>query len=819
MASPLPNALFLEIAERSPTAILLMDKHAGLHFANESARALLGLAPPEIHTSHLGTYLEEDDASLLRAALQSHKPSATSRWLALTLRARHQHGERSIGMLLLSSPTLAESGLWVAYCENLTRRQEAESLLRVMAQALDHVDDTLIITDKDGHILHVNRAFERRSGYTRAEVIGQQPRILKADLHSNEYFDAMWQKILEGHTFRAEMISKRKSGEHLHEMKTIVPIKDHQGALTHHIALGQVLPVGELSSSPGASDSERHLQSLYEATVGLWEYDLRTKEVRFSPHWRALLGYRQDELSDRGDDWAALLHPDDRRHFIDTWARHLAGKEAHFELEHRMMHKDGSERWMLTRGLVVRDDQGQPLRLVGYQTDISERKRIEQHLHNEATKDPLTGLPNRAQFISRLKMAMSLSRQQKQSAFAVFFMDLDRFKIINDSMGHLAGDELLRGITARLQTCLRPSDLLARLGGDEFAVLLEGVSQAREAVALATRILTALAEPFIVQGREVFTTSSIGIAMGRKDLQEPDDILRDADTAMYHAKAQGRSRAAVFDSSMRLRVVRLLELETDLRKAMDAGQFSVYFQPICDLDSLQPVGFEALLRWLHPERGFVSPPEFIRIAEDTGLINDIGLWVLRAALRQVRLWQRQFGTKHSLSMSVNLSGVQFLQLDLPNRIDMLLREHGLDPGLLRLEITESVIMDHAEYADAMLAQLKAQGVRISIDDFGTGYASMSYLRRYPIDTVKVDQSFVAKMGEDADAFVLVKTVVNMARNLGMDVIAEGIETQAQLTALRQLGCTRGQGFLLARPMSAPEADAFLAQKLTAAPKG
>ncbi|MDQ3472344.1 MAG: bifunctional diguanylate cyclase/phosphodiesterase, partial [Acidobacteriota bacterium] len=386
--------------------------------------------------------------------------------------------------------------------------------------------------------------------------------------------------------------------------------------------------------------------------------------------------------------------------------------------------------------------------------------------------------------------------------------DLDRFKNINDSLGHIAGDQLLVATARCLEDCMRPMDTVARLGGDEFAILLDGLETAADAILVAERIQQALTRPFMLNGHEVFVTTSIGITLSNTGYEDPENVLRDADTAMYRAKESGKARFEVFDSSMHSHAVALLQLENDLRRAIERREFRVYYQPIIDLETDEVSGFEALVRWYHPERGLVPPDEFISIAEETGLIVDIGIGVLRESCRQLREWQSTLGLK-SLSVAVNLSAKQFAQPDLVSQVKEILQETGLEAQYLKLEITETVVMENAEVARTMLSQLCALGVQLSIDDFGTGYSSLSYLHRFPVKTLKIDRSFIGRMSANGENCEVVKTINTLANNLGMSVVAEGIETETQLSQLKAMGCGYGQGYIFSRPLMAEAASLFV----------
>ncbi|HEY6803195.1 MAG TPA: EAL domain-containing protein [Pyrinomonadaceae bacterium] len=450
---------------------------------------------------------------------------------------------------------------------------------------------------------------------------------------------------------------------------------------------------------------------------------------------------------------------------------------------------------------------------------LAEQERIscalqesEEHFRHAAFHDALTGLPNRALLTEKLKAVIERATQHEDYQYALLFLDLDRFKNINDSLGHPIGDQMLIAMARRLEHLVREADTVARLGGDEFAILLDDISQFGDVLNLAERIQEKLTLPFNLSGHEVFSSASIGIAFSSTGYYHPESILRDADTAMYRAKAQGKACHEIFDKTMHARVVDRLKLEYDLRYAVEREEFLVYYQPIVSLDGGKLAGFEALVRWQHPERGLISPTDFVPVAEETGLIVPIGLWVLREACQQLARWQWQSAENRGLLLSVNLSGRQFAQPNLVGDIERILRETHLDPKSLKLEITESVVMENAETAISMLRQLKALGVRLSIDDFGTGYSSLSYLHRFPIDTLKIDRSFVSRMGENGENAEIVRTILTLAHNMGMEVIAEGIEKPEQFSQLKALQCKYGQGYLFSRPVNAEAMEALMASR-------
>ncbi|MEH2053757.1 two-component system response regulator [Nostoc sp.] len=434
------------------------------------------------------------------------------------------------------------------------------------------------------------------------------------------------------------------------------------------------------------------------------------------------------------------------------------------------------------------------------QQEIHSRQKLQSQLLDIALHDSLTGLPNRVLFIRRLENALNRAKQESSYQFAVLFLDCDRFKVVNDSLGHLVGDELLIGIARRLQACLIPIDTLARLGGDEFGILLENITDINIAIQVAEQILQQLSLAFKLSRYEVFMNASIGISWGNKDYDRPEYLLRDADTAMYRAKAQGRGKYHVFNPAMHQEAIQLLELENDLRRAVERQEFLVYYQPIVSLNTGMISGFEALVRWRHPTRGLVSPTEFIPVAEETGLINAINTWVLQSACHQLSIWQHFPVTPEPLTMSVNLSARLFLQPNFVQQIDRIIYENKIDPAYLELEITESVIMENSHAIKLILQQLKQRKIKLIMDDFGTGYSSLSYLHSFPFNALKIDQSFVKRMQENKENMGLVPAMIGIANSMGMSAIAEGVETEEQLVQLRSLNCNFAQGYLFSQPI-------------------
>jgi len=558
---------------------------------------------------------------------------------------------------------------------------------------------------------------------------------------------------------------------------------------------------------------ERYALAVQGANDGLWDWNLKTHQFYFSTRWKSMLGYEEYEIGNSLDEYYNRVHPEDIEQVKAEMAAHLEGLSPHYESEHRMRHKDGSYCWMVSRGLAVRDANGHTYRMAGSQTDITKRKLAEEQLLHDAFHDALTGLSNRALFINRLRHTIKRAKRREDYVFAVLFLDLDRFKVINDSLGHNVGDQLLIAFVRRLEACLRSVDTVARLGGDEFVILLEDITDVCGATDVAKRIQKELALPFNLGGHEVFTTMSIGIALSTTGYHQPEELLRDADAAMYRAKSLGKARYEIFDPVLHTRALTLLQVENDLRRAVEREEFQIHYQPIVELETGKLRSFEALVRWQHPNQGLVSPAAFIPVAEETGLIVPIGYWILRSACRQLHVWQVRFPANQLLTISVNLSGKQFSQPDLIQQIDQILQETGLDARSLSLEITESMIMENDESAIATLLQLRDLGVKLSIDDFGTGYSSLGRLHHFPINVLKIDRSFVSGLGINEGNLKIIEAIVTLAHQLDMEVTAEGVEMAEQLAQLRKLKCEYGQGYFFSRPLDSQAAEALIVAKL------
>jgi diguanylate cyclase (GGDEF)-like protein/PAS domain S-box-containing protein len=532
---------------------------------------------------------------------------------------------------------------------------------------------------------------------------------------------------------------------------------------------------------------------------GLWDWDIPNDALYCSDRWKLMVGLSADAQVATFDQWLQCAHEEDRPGLVQNLRAHLDGECAQFEHEYRMDDARGGVRWVLCRGIAVRDEVGRPIRMAGSQTDISEQRRIRDSLAQAARHDALTDLPNRTLFSELLQRAIAQGARNSAHSYAVLFVDLDGFKLVNDSLGHVVGDRFLVALAQRLHAHLRPGDTLARLGGDEFAVLAENFGTPGDVCAIAERLQRALADPFQIDSHELFGSASIGIVVGGPQYRSVDALLRDADIAMYRAKAAGRGRYELFDPAMHASALKRLTVETELRRAIERKELTVFYQPIVQLPSARITGFEALVRWVRADGHVAQPSEFIAVAEETGLIVPLTHQVLRESCHQVAAWQQMFS--HPLQLSVNVSSKLFTREDFIDDIEDAIAESGLLPRSLQLEITETVLINHSDVVDENFNRLRKIGVAVHLDDFGTGYSSLSYLQRYPVDALKLDKSFVAKMGtKDNDG--VGGAIVKLARELGMGLIAEGVETVQHAEQLRRLDCPHAQGYLFSEPLIA-----------------
>jgi len=660
----------------------------------------------------------------------------------------------------------------------------------------------LYITTREGDFVDVNRSMLDLFGYSRRELVRLSAGSLYADRSSRERFQAVVEE--KGSVRDHEVQLLDSESRRLECLVTATARRGPEGQVIGYE--GIIEDVTERKRSTEAlRQSEQYYRSLIENaldTITILDGDgTITYE---SPAVERVLGYVPEELV--GKSVFDYLHPDEIARVKDVFRRSsgLAGVTETVEI--RFRHRDGGWRTLEAVGNNLLDDPAVGGVVVNAR-DVTQRKEAEERLLYDAFHDRLTGLPNRALFMDRLRQLVKRGGREGTPGFTVLFLDADRFKVVNDSLGHGVGDQLLVELGRRVESCLRPGDTVARVGGDEFAVLLDGSGEPREAEHVAARIHESMTRPFEVARRAVYVTVSIGIAVSADRYRRAEEILRDADIAMYRAKDGGRARTEVFDRTMHDQAMAVLELETSLRRAVDSQEFQLLYQPIVSLRTGALLGYESLIRWQHPQRGLLPPSEFLSVAEETGLIVPMGWWTLRQAAEQARLWWD--AKRGGPYVAVNLSATQLSQPDLVDRIREIIDEVGVEPSALRLELTENVIMQQAEATSRTLSRLRELGVALMIDDFGMGYSSLSYLHRFAADTLKIDSSFIADIGPNCENSEIVRTIVALADELGMEVVAEGVETEDQFRAVRTLGCGSAQGYLLARPLPAGHADASL----------
>lgn len=694
---------------------------------------------------------------------------------------------------------------------DVTARLEAEDALRKSEaryrRLFEESRHAIYITKRDGRFVDANPAALQMFGFTADDIGTASTQALYVDPEQRREFVRRIedQGSVEAHPVRL----RARDGREMDCVITSTVIRDETGAIIGYQGIVEDV-TARIEAERALRESELKFRSLIEnASDTITVLDPSGQIVFESPSLYRVLGYTPEMLV--GRNVFEFIHPDDQPATMQEFHRLVSTPGSVVKLELRFLHGNGSWR---TLEAVGRNLLSEPIirGLIVNARDISDRKDAEARLLHDAFHDKLTKLPNRALMLDRLAQFLRRSRRADAPLFAVLFLDLDRFKVVNDSLGHMTGDHLLVATAERLEAALRPGDTVARLGGDEFTMLLDGTTAA-EASAVADRIQQDFLAPFSVGGHELYLTVSIGIATSAVAYNRPEEMLRDADLAMYRAKESGRARFAVFDETMRAAAVKTLEVENDLRRALERDEFELYYQPIVDLDTGTLDGFEALLRWNHRQRGVLAPGDFAALAEDTGLIVPIGAWVIRSACRQIATWHLVHGAD-TPPVHINVSARQIVRASFAERIKAALEEFGTPPHLMVVELTEGTMMESAESTTQTLHELKRIGVGLSIDDFGTGYSSLSYLHRFPTDSVKIDRSFISQMGPRAGDASIVRTIVALAHDLGMRVVAEGIETEAQAAALRGMRCESGQGYLFSPAVPADQAAAMLVARQT-----
>jgi diguanylate cyclase (GGDEF)-like protein/PAS domain S-box-containing protein len=717
------------------------------------------------------------------------------------------YGGRVRHMLVRGCPSVDPTTMQVVgffgAARDITQRHRAERIARLLASSMEQTTESMLITtaNQDGpgpRIVFVNSAFTQMTGYTSADIRGQSPQVLQGPKTDQAVIRQLRLAMARGESFTCQTVNYRKDGREILVEWRIAPIKDSSGTTTHYVAVHSDVTERERMARALRESEERYALAARGANDGLWDWDLRSDKLYLSDRWREIVGTADQEPTEDPAEWLNRIEPLDLAEFQSCLDALTDGRQEQLHVETRMLSAEGEPRWMLVRGAVCRDEEQRSHRLAGSITDITERKKAEAALAHDALHDALTGLPNRALLVDRVESALTRARRRHDRPVALLAIGLDRFELVNDTLGHTAGDEMLRTIARRFEGCVRASDTVARLGGDKFAVLLDEVAQPTDITVVADRLRTALADHFEVSGQSVYPSISVGAAADDGSTLSAEELLRNATTALTQAKERGRSCDELYDPSMHSHSVARLQVEADLRTAIERHELVLHYQPIVRATDGTPLALEALIRWNHPVRGLLPPTELIAVAEETGLIVQIGEWVAEHALEDLAEWDA--AGFPPVRMAVNLSVHELLQENLVARVSRSLRHAGLPASRLELELTETLVMQNAGAATILLRDLRALGVHVAIDDFGTGYSSLAYLNDLPITSLKIDRSFVQKLGVHARAPKLIRTIVNLAHDLGLRTTAEGVETPEQRAALVDLKCDELQGYLFSRPV-------------------
>ena len=805
---------FRSLTRNASDIVTLYEADGTVRYASPALERVLGYEPAERVGALSFELIHPDDVARAREAFADilRRPNQS---VTVEVRARHRDGSwrhlQAVGTNLLDDPSV---GAIVLNGRDITERKEAEEALREAEERyrtlVEQIPAVSYIDWADGsdRPLYTSPQIEEMLGYTSEEWLEgrlwaqrlhpeDSERILAAD----ERFEA------GGGRFDEEYRLLARDGSVVWVREQAVLVKDEAGEPLYW--QGVLFDMTERKEAEEAvqKSATRLAEAQRLAHLGGWEWDVRTGEISWSDEVYRIYGLAPQEFVPSFERFMRIVHPDDRERLSEVINEALAGHKP-YDVEHRIVRPNGEVRWLHRRAEVVRDEAGESLRMVGTVHDLTQRKALEAQLKHRAYHDPLTDLPNRALFVDRLGQALRRTRRRRGRKAAVLFVDLDNFKVVNDSLGHEVGDLLLVVLAERLRRCLRPEDTLARFGGDEFTVLVEDIGDPADAVQVAERITVELRTPFFLEGRELFASASIGIAFGEFNNKGPEELLRNADTAMYRAKEEN-SGYCMFDPQMYERAVRRLELENDLRKAVVSGELAVHYQPMVRFQTGETWGVEALVRWDHPRRGLLDPSEFVPIAEESGLITPVGIRVLEEACSRAKEWQDSHPRTPPLVLSVNLSAKQLGRPELAGTVKQILERTGLAASCLTLDVTETVYIKALEGNTAALDGLKKAGVRISIDDFGVGYSSLSYLKRLPADILKIDRSFIAGLGEDMEDTAIVRMIIELAHTLGMEVVAEGVENVEQATSLREMDCDMAQGYHFGRPLRPEEVPRFL----------
>ena len=658
--------------------------------------------------------------------------------------------------------------------------------------------DGYIVTDRQGLIQQVNLTaaglLNRRQGF----LLGKPFGLLMVQTERSRLYQLL-NDLRQGNAQQNIFLYLQPhQGTPFYASFTITIVKNHQSQIIGFRWLFRDLTEQRQAAANLQESEQRYVNLAAAVPVGIFRTNVLGRLIYVNEHWCQIAGLTLDSAIE--DSWFQRVHHDDRERVTTQWNQ-ATQQNGPFQLEFRFQRPDGKVTWVYGQARPEKDTTGSTRGYVGSITNITDFKQAQDFIKYNALHDPLTNLPNRTLLLERLDLNINKANRSQNYSYAVLFLDLDRFKVINDSLGHLVGDQLLMALAQRLKTHLRNIDLVARLGGDEFVILLEDISDPTIVIQVVERILTDCQIPFSINGYEIFTSLSIGIVLSTKDYQQASDLIRDADTAMYQAKAQNHNSYKFFDEAMHGQSLTRLNLEMDLRKALEKEEFTVYYQPIVALTDHQLIGFEALVRWQHPKRGLISPGDFFSVTEETGMIVPLNRWVLDKACQQMAAWQPKFANDCPLQISINLSAQDLCKPDFIQAIDHTLAKTKLAGASLVLEITENILIEDIEKTIDVLTQLAAKDIQISIDDFGTGYSSLSYLHRLPVHALKIDRTFVEQIQVESGQYQVVSTILALGKQLGLTVVAEGIETAQQLQKLQQLGCQLGQGYLFSPPLA------------------
>ena len=794
---------FRNIIENASDIIYIHDLDGNYISINSAAERIFGYTRDEALSMNMRDVMAPDHLDFVQRQLK-RKLADGEKQTAYEVDCIRRDGTRIT--LEVNSSAILKNGAPVAIqgiARDITERKRVEDSIREREQQyrdlFENANDLIYTHDLQGNFTSLNRAGERITGYSREEALTMRIADVVAPDSLQAAQEMTRRKLTDDVPTTYEIDIIAKSGRRV-SLELSTRLIHRQGEPIGVQGIGRDI-TERRRSERALKDSENRYRQLGEGiSHQVWTADSNGRLDYVNERTQTYFARPAHQLI--GDGWQDVVHPDDLPETVRRWRRATETGE-HYEFEYRLKRHDGSYRWHKAIATCGRDPEGNIVKWFGTNTDIDDQKTTEEKLNYYARHDTLTNLPNRVEFMNHLRAAVERATDNDLTRFAVLFLDLDRFKVVNDSLGHVIGDKLLIAIAERLRTCVRPGDVVARLGGDEFTILLNRTGGLEEVKNVAERVQRNLATPFRIDNYEVFSSASIGIIVSDDIMREPEDFLRDADSAMYRAKEAGKARYEVFDREMQVRNMNLLQVETDLRHAVERNEFEVLYQPIVDLETGAIHEFEALIRWRHPVHGLVTPDEFVSVAEETGLIIEIGRWILEQACRQIAKWQRNFSKR--LSVSVNLSAKQLMHPSLAKQVIQILDATGLMPKQLKLEVTESTVMEHSEKSLSILNELEELGVLLSTDDFGTGYSSLSYLQKFPFDRLKIDRSFIERMGDDTKSGAIVKTILMLGENLGIEVVAEGIETVQQFEHLKRLGCRFGQGYLFSRPAAANDA--------------